>query len=154
MIASIPTSTTSIFRPSSSFWVHFPCRNNSTNLELAMHSPGINRYPGRGLPSFSLAGSITSKLDQILTGNTSRDKIRASHLQRTNLWSLRNHPSISDCRSSGCYREWEFHPVTGPILRSFLYSLRILQITLDYLIVGRAVVGRCGFFSFRQAGLL
>ena len=34
-------------------------------------------------------------------------------------------------------------------------AARILQITfLDHIIVGQAMVGRCGFFSFRQAGLL
>jgi DNA repair protein RadC len=34
-------------------------------------------------------------------------------------------------------------------------AAQILKITfLDHVIVGQAMVGGCGFFSFRQAGLL
>jgi hypothetical protein len=40
-----PSSTTSIFRSSSSFWVHFRRRNSYYNLEFTMHSPGLSRYP-------------------------------------------------------------------------------------------------------------
>jgi hypothetical protein len=30
-----------------------------------MHSPGLNRYPGRGSPTFTFDRSIISRLDQI-----------------------------------------------------------------------------------------
>jgi hypothetical protein len=44
---------------------------------------GLNRYPGRGSPNFSLDRSITSRLDQIRKANTSRDpRSRSEFAQR------------------------------------------------------------------------
>jgi hypothetical protein len=44
-----------------------PRQNTSTNLDLEMHSPGINPNPGSGSPNFSFG-----RVDHIETSASSR----------------------------------------------------------------------------------